>query len=68
VDKVSALDIPKYIEMDAVLSWRASRTLDFSLVGQNLLQAHHLEYEDWQTGLHSTEVVRGVYGMMTWKH
>ncbi len=68
VDRVSALDIPKYIEMDAVLSWRATRTLDFSLVGQNLLQPHHLEYEDGQTGLRSTEVVRGVYGMLTWTH
>jgi iron complex outermembrane receptor protein len=68
VDRISAFDIPKYFEMDAVLSWHATRNLDVSLVGQNLLQPHHLEYEDWQTGLQSTEVVRGVYGMMTWTY
>ncbi|REK08656.1 MAG: hypothetical protein DWQ37_20170 [Planctomycetota bacterium] len=68
VDRVSALDVPKYIEMDAVMSWRATPTLDFSIVGQNLLQPHHLEYVDWQTGLHSTEVVRGVYGRLTWTY
>jgi iron complex outermembrane receptor protein len=62
------LDIPKYFEMDAVFAWQATPTLEFSIVGQNLLQAHHLEYEDWQMGLHSTEVPRGVYGMMTWTY
>jgi iron complex outermembrane receptor protein len=68
VDKITYFDIPKYFEMDAVLSWRAAPNLEFSLVGQNLLQPHHLEYEDIQMGMHSTEVVRGVYGAMTFSH
>jgi iron complex outermembrane recepter protein len=63
---VTALDIPQYSEIDTVLSWRPTPAMDISLIGQNLLQPHHLEYVDWQTGLHSTEVVRGVYGMLTW--
>jgi len=54
--------------MDAVFSWQATPNLEFSLVGQNLLQPHHLEYQDWQMGLHSTEVVRSYYGMMTWTY
>jgi iron complex outermembrane receptor protein len=71
VDQVSVpfiLDVPKYFEMDAVYTWRATPNLEFSVVGQNLLQPHHLEYQDWQMGLRSTEVVRGAYGMMTWTY
>lgn len=70
VDRVSApsLDIPKYIEMDSRFSWRPSKTLEFSVVGQNLLNPHHLEYRDWQTGMQSTQVRRGVYGMVTWTY
>jgi hypothetical protein len=54
--------------MDAVLGWQATPNLELRLVGQNLLQPHHLEYEDWQMGMQSTEVVRGVYGMMSWTY
>ncbi|MBI3839856.1 MAG: TonB-dependent receptor [Planctomycetia bacterium] len=73
VDRVTAptQDIPKYIEMDTRLSWRATKTLEFSLVGQNLLNPHHLEYRDnfpATMGMHSTEVRRGVYGMVTWTY
>ncbi|MEX0679303.1 MAG: TonB-dependent receptor plug domain-containing protein [Pirellulales bacterium] len=68
VDRVTALEIPKYIEMDAVLSWQATPTMEFSLVGQNLLNPHHLEYVDWQLGMEETEVVRGVYGMFSWTY
>ena len=54
--------------MDTVLSWRATPTMEFSLVGQNLLQPHHLEYEDIQMGMHETEVVRSVYGAVSWTY
>ena len=68
MDSVSYFGIPKYIEMDTVLTWRATPTMEFSLVGQNLLQSHHLEYEDIQMGMQSTEVVRSVYGALTWTY
>jgi iron complex outermembrane recepter protein len=71
VDQVNVpfiIDVPRYFEMDAVFSWQATPTMEFSLVGQNLLQPHHLEYQDWQMGLHSTEVRRGYYGMLTWTY
>ena len=35
--------------------------LDVSLVGQNLLQDHHREFPG------GTEIVRGVYGRVTWQ-
>ncbi len=68
VDRVSALDIPKYIEMDTRIAWHPRKNLELSLVGQNLLNPHHLEYADWQTGLTSTQVRRGFYGMISWTY
>ena len=68
VDRVSFPDVPKYIEMDSRLSWRASKNMEISLIGQNLLNPHHLEYTDFELGLQETQVRRGVYGMMTWTH
>lgn len=68
MDSIAYFEIPKYIEMDTVLTWRPRPSLELSLVGQNLLQAHHLEYKDLQMGIRSTEVVRGVYGGVTWTY
>lgn len=68
VDRITSLSIPKYIEMDARLSWRITNTMEASLVGQNLLNPQHLEYKDWQLGMQSTEVRRGVYAMLSWTY
>jgi len=46
---VSALPnprIPAYTEADTRLSWDATKKLQLSLVGSNLLNGHHLEYEE----------------------
>jgi len=65
VDQVTALSIPKYIEMDSRIGWRPRPNIEFSFVGQNLLNPHHLEYTDYQTGIISTQVRRGYYGMVS---
>jgi iron complex outermembrane receptor protein len=54
--------VPRYTTMDARLAWQPTRRLELAVVGQNLLDAHHLEY----FGLDSvaTEVDRGVYGSL----
>jgi iron complex outermembrane receptor protein len=68
MDRVTFADVPKYIEMDARLAWHPNENLEISLIGQNLLNPHHLEYTDFELGLYDTEVRRGVYGMITWTH
>ncbi len=35
--------VPQYYELSARLAWRASKSLELSLSGANLLHAHHLE-------------------------
>lgn len=68
VDRLSALEVPKYIEMDARLGWQATKNCEFSLVGQNLLNPHHLEFVDVFGGMASTQVRRGYYGMVSWTY
>lgn len=36
--------LPGYVELNARYGWRASKTLEISVTGDNLLHAHHLEY------------------------
>jgi iron complex outermembrane receptor protein len=36
--------VPDYAELDLRFSWRPIPKLELSLVGQNLLHDHHLEY------------------------
>jgi iron complex outermembrane receptor protein len=52
--------IPAYTRLDIRLGWRATRRLEFSLAGQNLLQGRHEEFAPlfFRT---QTEVPRTVY-------
>ncbi|NLE38580.1 MAG: TonB-dependent receptor, partial [Pirellulaceae bacterium] len=60
-----AVGVPHYLVMDVRLAWEPRRGLEFAVVGQNLLEKHHLEFFDFSG---STEVPAGVYGMVTWRH
>jgi iron complex outermembrane receptor protein len=68
VDRLTALDVPKYIEMDARLSWQITKTMEASFVGQNLLNNHHFEFDDALGGLSPTAVRRGWYAMLSWTY
>jgi iron complex outermembrane receptor protein len=59
-------NVPAYIEMDMRLSWRATKTIELTVVGQNLLQSHHAEFVD--PFYAPTEVPRSWYGMLTWTY
>jgi len=65
VDQLANPGVPKYIEMDTRIGWQATKHVEFSLVGQNLVNNHHLEYIESFGGLVSTEVRRGYYGMVS---
>jgi iron complex outermembrane receptor protein len=62
--------IPSYIEMDMRLAWRPRKYWEVALVGQNLLQPYHYEFYGGMESfpLYATEVPRGVYGTLTWRH
>jgi len=57
--------VPSYFEMDVRLAWHATKRLELSLVGQNLLHDQHPEY-----GFPSPtreEIERNVYGKVAWQ-
>lgn len=57
--------IPAYAEMDARLAWQATKNLEISVVGQNLLQDQHPE--SGYPGSSQEQIVRSVFGKVTWK-
>jgi len=63
VDAIQAA--PAYLTADLRLSYRPSELLEFSLVGQNLLDRSHLEQAPIAYSIQS-EVPRGVYGKLVW--
>ena len=57
-----------YVTMDLRLGWRPWKNTEFAVVGQNLLDRHHYEFDNLaQAGSVATEVPRGVYGSVTWR-
>jgi iron complex outermembrane receptor protein len=56
--------IDAYSELNLRLAWRASEQVELSLVGQNLLHEHHLEFGTPAT---RGEIERGVYGKVAWQ-
>ena len=67
VDRLVADEVPSYLTMDLRLAYRPRKHLELAVVGQNLLQEQHQEYNGALT-TYTTEVPRGVYGTVTWKH
>lgn len=69
VDNNSAVNVRHYISMDLRLAWRPKKNLELSVVGQNLLDSHHPEYgSSLFVREVSTEVQRGVYGMVSYEY
>jgi iron complex outermembrane receptor protein len=50
--------------VDVRLAWRPVSSLEFSIVGQNLLDNQHLEFA---TTASQVEIPRSVYGKVSWK-
>jgi len=60
--------VERYTTVDARVSWRPTNSrVGLSLVGQNLLQSEHAEYEAELLNTLPTLVERGVYGAVTWR-
>ncbi|BCG64003.1 MAG: iron complex outermembrane recepter protein [Methyloprofundus sp.] len=58
--------IDDYVSLDIRVAWRPIKKLELSLVGQNLLAAHHLEYLQEIHAQTPIELDRGVYAKLAW--
>ena len=67
VGRLSALQIPSYTRLDISLTWQARDGVSFSLVGQNLLKDHHLEFNGPDQIVMSSLVKRSVYAKIVWR-
>jgi iron complex outermembrane receptor protein len=67
VDRLPAFDIDSYVTLDARLAWEPVAGLELALVGQNLVEDRHLEFEPEFLLTEATEVQRSVYAKLTWR-
>lgn len=67
VDRLPAAPLPAYTRLDTQLTWRAGESVDLSVVGQNLLQNHHFEFNDFQQSVNSSQIKRSAYAKLTWR-
>ena len=73
VDEVTAVDINgradarSYFDLNVRLGWTPTQKIDFSIVGQNLLDKQHLELGPEFINSPFTEIQRGVYGKVGWR-
>jgi iron complex outermembrane receptor protein len=67
VERLPAQAVPSYTRLDTRLSRQLGERLEFSLVGQNLLQDHHLESNDMLTSVNPTQMKRSAYAKITWR-
>ena len=67
VDELPALGIDDYFSLDARVSWHPNDRLELTLVGHDLLESKHLEYDSMFVITAPTQVQRGIYGLITWR-
>jgi iron complex outermembrane receptor protein len=65
IGSVPYYSVPSYMRLDMGLTWHVSKSMDFSIIGQNLLDRAHPEFGD--DGVIATEVQRGVFGELTYR-
>jgi iron complex outermembrane receptor protein len=61
------MSVSSYVELDLRLGWMPIKNLEFSITGQNLLHAHHPEFNPSFLQTQRAEVERSVYGKITWR-
>ncbi len=68
VDTAQRYLVPAYTAVDMRLAWSPDlhRNVEFSVVGQNLFDNHHLEFGNSTSTLPRTEIQRSVFGKVKW--
>jgi iron complex outermembrane receptor protein len=63
---VSPTKIEDYVAFDARLGWTPKPGLDLSLIGQNLFDSTHREFNPDFIVSYPTEIERSIYGKVSW--
>jgi iron complex outermembrane receptor protein len=67
VSELPTQGVAAYTRIDTQLRWKFAERAEASLVGQNLLQVHHLESMDGLTLVNSSLSKRSAYAKFTWR-
>jgi iron complex outermembrane receptor protein len=68
MDELPAVDVDSYLVADLRLAWAPTANLEWSIVGQNLFDKHHLESAICRIfRARVTEVERNVYTALSWR-
>ncbi len=67
VGRLAAGAIPAYTRLDVRLGWRPNKWTELSVVGQNLFDPRHPEFQALVQTVVTTQVRRSVYGKVTWR-
>lgn len=65
VDSLPNQMVASHTRLDLRLGWRPREAVEFSIVGQNLLQPRHFEFGS-QMKVQPTQIRRSVYGEIKW--
>jgi len=66
VDDLPSQDVGSYFMLDVRLGWKLHGNVELSVVGQNLLDDRHPEFEPELIDTIATQIERSVYGKVTW--
>jgi iron complex outermembrane receptor protein len=66
VGRLPAQMVASYTRLDTQLTWRFMESGSLSVVGQNLLRDHHVEFNDAFQSVNSSQVKRSAYVKLTW--
>lgn len=64
VDTDVTHNIPHYVAFDLRAAWKPTKNMELSIVGQNLFDNAHLEYNDEAFEMPQTEIQRSVFGKL----
>ncbi len=67
VGRLPAQQVASYTRVDTQVTWKFRERASFSVVGQNLLQDHHYEFNDMLQSVNSSQVKRSAYAKLTWE-
>jgi iron complex outermembrane receptor protein len=66
VGRLPAQFVASYTRLDSQLTWRLAERVELNIVGQNLVQDHHAEFNDQLQSVNSSLVKRSAYAKLTW--
>ncbi len=67
VGRLPAQAVPSYTRLDSNVIWQPRKRYSLSLIGQNLLRDHHLEYRGPDQTEESSLIKRSAYAKITWQ-